>query len=45
MALALVGRLFVAGTRALAAHGAAPASFHAQVARDWLLLELAMVVV
>lgn len=45
VALAPVGRSFVAGTRASAAHGAAPASFHAQVARDWLLLESAMAVV
>lgn len=45
VALAPVGRSFVAGTRASAAHDAAPASFHAQVAGDWLLLESAMAVV
>lgn len=45
VALAPVGRSFVAGTRASAARDAAFASFHAQVAGDWLLLESAMAVI
>ncbi|KAI3394958.1 hypothetical protein diail_2065 [Diaporthe ilicicola] len=43
--LAPLGRSFIAGTRASAAHDAAIGSFHAQVASDWLLLETAMAVV